>query len=119
MPFLTAAQTAQVARQGGEAHKPAEERMVSDDLIDTIAGEVALIVDSEGRTPQDPGYVTTVDIYRVVSEVWKTKAAMAAEDFDFIAEGGEFKRSQVVAHYNAMAAKYAGMARGLTIPTGV
>lgn len=115
MPYLTAAQVAQIARQGGEAHKADGDRLVSDALIETIAGEVGLLVDEDGYVPGDALYTTTVDIYRVVSEVWKTKAGIVAETFDFIAEGGDFKRSQVLAHYNAQATKYAGMAHGLAV----
>lgn len=125
---ITDAQETRLRRMVGEAHKDDEDRMISDEVIDDLAGEVGLVVDYAGEAPyvtdEDDGtvsantdYVTTVDIYRVAAEAWRVKAGMVAEGYDFKAEGAEFDRSQVYKHYLDQAARYAGLAGNLTTAT--
>lgn len=115
MPVLTAAQTAQLARLAGEAFKTT--RMLTDDDLDTIASESALMVDPEGVAPGGTGYVNTVDIYRAAAEAWLTKASMVADGFDFESEGASFTRSQMFDQYSAQATRM--MQRAAQMSAGI
>lgn len=46
------------------------------------------------------------DLNATASDIWDEKAAAVAGSFDFAADGGDYKRSQLVAHYQEEAAKY-------------
>lgn len=116
---LTSTQLNRLRRMAGEAHKGAAERLLSDTDLAEIADEVALVKDDTGLAPIDDGYTDTYDLYRAAAEAWRVKAGIVSESYDFIAEGGEFKRSQVYAMYLQQAARYAGMAQSLTVNTGV
>lgn len=118
MAVLTANQLTRLKRMAGESHKSGAARMLTDEVLDDIASEVALVKDADGLTPVDADYTTTVDLYRAAAEAWRTKAGMVAEGFDFEAEGGVFDRSQVYKHYLDQAARYAGMAGNLSPQTG-
>lgn len=115
---LTTGQLTRLRAMVGEAHKPAAERYFSDADLQAVADDVGLVKDDAGVAPAGDGYTATYDLYRVAAEVWRLKAGIAAESFDFIAEGGDFKRSQVYANYLKQAARYAGMAQSLTVNTG-
>lgn len=118
MANLTAAQLLRLSRMGGEGHKLVGDRMVDDTRLDEIAGEVALIRDDDDLGPLDVGYVITVDLYRAAAEVWREKAGMVADGYDFKAEGASFTRSQMYQHYLEQAARYASMAGTLTVSIG-
>lgn len=110
---LTAAQLTRLGSLAGEAHKNAADRMVSDAQLQLIADASALVPDTSDRAPNHVSYVATYDLYRAASEAWRWKAGIVSETYDFIAEGGEFKRAQVYAHYIAQANRYAGMVGNL------
>lgn len=118
MANLTAGELVRVARMGGEGHKQVADRMVDDATIDLIAGEVALLKDSAGLNPIDVGYVITVDLYRTAAEVWRTKAGMVADGYDFEAEGASYTRSQMYDQYMEQAARYSNMASQLAPQVG-
>lgn len=107
---LTAAQLATVKRRSGET----DNGMVSDADIQLIADDAGLIVDADGNGPLDTGYATTYDLNAVAAEVWREKAASAADGFDFTAEGASFTRSQFFRHCMKMAAYRAGMVSNLS-----
>ncbi len=111
---LTAAQLIRLGSLVGEAHKNAADRLVSDDQLQLIADASALIPDSSDRAPNHVSYVATYDLYRAAAEGWRWKAGIVSETYDFIAEGGEFKRAQVYSHYMEQAKRYAGMAGSLS-----
>jgi len=46
------------------------------------------------------------DLNAAASDIWDEKAAEVAGSFDFDADGGDYKRSQLVAQYRGEAAKY-------------
>lgn len=102
---LTAGQLAAVKRRSGET----DNGMVSDADIQLIADESGLIVDDDGYGPLDATYTTTYDLNAIAAEVWREKAALAADGFDFTAEGASFTRSQFFRHCMKMAAYRAGM----------
>jgi hypothetical protein len=47
------------------------------------------------------------DLHAAASDVWAEKAAIVAQDFTFIADGGVYTRSQVYQQYMKMAAFHA------------
>ena len=118
MAYLTSAQTDRLARMAGEYHKETADRMVNNARLDEIAGEVALLKDSEGVVPGGDDYVTTVDIYRAAAESWREKAGMVADGYDFESEGASFTRSQLYDNYVQQAARYAALAGNLTMAVG-
>jgi len=118
LAFLTSAQEIRLARMAGEYHKETEDRMLDNARLDEIAGEVALMKDSEGLAPLDDDYTTTVDLYRAAAECWREKAGLVADGYDFKAEGASFTRSQMFEHYIEQAARYANLAGTLTMNLG-
>ena len=46
------------------------------------------------------------DLNAAASDIWDEKAAAVAGLFDFAADGGDYKRSQLIAQYQEAAAKY-------------
>ena len=110
---LTTQQLNTVARRAGEAHK--SERMIEDDTIQFIADELGLIVDSAGLAPSAALYTTTYDLNAIAAGVWREKANMLAEGFDFTAEGASFTRSQAYRHAMQQASKWHAMASNLSV----
>ena len=112
MPLSTAQLNA-VARRVGEAQKP--DRMIEDATIQFIADEVGLVKDSTGKAPIATGYVVTYDLAAIAAGVWREKAAMLAEGFDFRSEGATFTRSQAYRHALAQATYWHGMISNLSV----
>lgn len=124
-------------------------RMVNESTADTyddaaIAGAIEsyAVMDARGVQPLEFAFNTspptasvnahwipTYDLNAAAAEIWDEKAAAVACNFDFSADGASYSRSQVVAQYSKMAAKYRSMAspgslRGIASqralsPTGV
>ena len=51
--------------------------------------------DGAGALPDDATWTGVWDVNRAAADVWEEKAATFAADFDFAADGGDYKRSQV------------------------
>lgn len=115
---LAAADLVRLGRMVGESHKDTLDRMLSDQDLQDIADESAKIPDSAGVAPGGIGYIDTYDLYRAAAEGWRQKAGIVSEEFDFVAEGGQFMRSQKYRNYLQQAARYAGMAQHMTTRTG-
>jgi hypothetical protein len=92
----------------GEAHKTT--RALDDDDLQFIADQYAKIKDADGNAPTASGYTDTYDLYVAAAEAWRMKAGQFAEDFDFEAEGGVFRRSQKYTNALQQSARYAAMA---------
>lgn len=115
--YLTADELARLEKMTGEAHKPTTARLLDEADLDAHALQ-SLVKDSAGLTPVDPdtgittvGYVNTVDLYRAASYGWHQKAGVYAEQFEFMADGGLFKRNQAYDMCVKQAARYADMAQ--------
>lgn len=70
-------------------------------LLD-VRGEEPFTWDTSTRPPtqdENEDWIPTYDLNAAAADVWGEKAAAPAQDFDFSADGGSFKRSQVVKHY--------------------
>jgi hypothetical protein len=111
---LTAAQLTRLGSLVGEAHKNAADRIVSDAQLQLIADASALVPDTLGFAPSHASYTATYDLYRAAAEGWRWKAGVVSETYDFIAEGGEFRRAQVYDHYMEQSKRYAGMVGNLS-----
>lgn len=69
----------------------------------TVTDFGTLVWTESGSAPWTPTY----DLNRGAAEGWRWKAAKASARFDFDADGGNFKRSQVAARCLEMAKAYA------------
>ena len=65
--------------------------------------------DSAGHKPTDTLWTGAWDLNRAAADVWDEKAAAVATGFDFAADGGDYKRSQVFAQYAQSARRYRAM----------
>jgi hypothetical protein len=72
-------------------------------------------VDGEGRLPTDPSWDDTYDVYAATATVFEVKAARVANRFDFSTDGQQLNRSQMAAHFMAMAKMWRARTAG-TIP---
>lgn len=77
-------------------------RMVAEPSQDTYS-DAALtayltrypLPDASGYTSDDTAWAGAWDANMVAAEIWTEKAAAFAADYDFTADGGSYKRSQV------------------------
>jgi hypothetical protein len=60
-------------------------------------------------------WVPTYDLNAAAAAIWDEKASVVAQDFDFSADGGSYKRSQVYDQYSKMARRYASKRKPSTI----
>ena len=67
------------------------------------------VLDANGTEPDDYGWLGAWDINQAAADVWEEKASLVAVDFDFAADGGDYKRSQVHTQMLAMARRYRSM----------
>ncbi len=72
------------------------------------------LVDADGNDPDDLLWAGVWDLNRAAADIWEEKATAYVADFDFAADGGDYKRSQAHAQMLAMdSAPYAEQAKGL------
>ncbi len=64
------------------------------------------LVDTNGYEPDDALWAGVWDLNRAAADIWEEKAAAYAADFDFAADGGDYKRSQVQTQMLALASRY-------------
>lgn len=65
--------------------------------------------DAAGLAPAATNWAGNWDLNRAAGDVWNEKASLLAADFDFAADGGDYKRSQAHANMLAMARRYQSM----------
>ena len=115
--YLTDAELARLERLAGEAKKPEAQRTLTEEDLDEAAF-LSRKLDANGEAPlnadgsANASYTNTVDIYRAASFAWNMKAAIYAEEFEFEADGGLFKRNQKYDMAIAQAKRYADMSTG-------
>ena len=99
-------------------------RMVAYDVAPTL-DEAAMddmvtmrqLADVDGYAPSEDDWTPTYDLNRGAAEGWRWKAAATAARFDFEADGGSFKRDQILQHCLEMAKRYAAKIAGsVTLP---
>jgi hypothetical protein len=67
------------------------------------------VPDATGLAPTATLWAGAWDLNRAAADVWDEKASLLAADFDFAADGGDYKRSQGHAQMLAMANRYRSM----------
>ena len=82
-----------------------DELTLSEEQITDLLAQ-SRIVDSNGRRPSDPGYVTTHDLSYAAYRGWLLKAALAVSKISFSSEGARFDRDQYMKHCELMAKFY-------------
>jgi hypothetical protein len=75
---------------------------VSQAAVEQIVHRCARM-DSDGALPTDEDWHPTFDVYAATATVFEVKAARVANRFDFSTDGQQLNRSQMVAHFTAMA----------------
>lgn len=55
------------------------------------------LADASGNAPTDTGWTGNWDLNQAAADIWEEKAAALAANFDFAADGGDYKRSQAYA----------------------
>lgn len=79
-------------------------RLVAESTVDTYT-DIDLteyldrypLTDAAGYAPTDTAWTGNWDINAAAADIWEEKAALVASDFDFAADGGDYKRSQAYA----------------------
>lgn len=104
MATPTAAMIAEVRRKVAEPTTTT----YSDALLTSII-EVYPLPDANGLEPDDTLWAGAWDLNRAAADVWDEKAATVAADFDFAADGGDYKRSQLYTQYVQSARRYRAM----------
>lgn len=81
------------------------EPVVNDANLDLILGQCAL-ADSEGLPPTDDDWAGAYDLKLAIAKVFDIKASKVGTDFDFSADGGNYKRSQKAELFRMRAREY-------------
>lgn len=71
--------------------------------------------DADGYAPTDTLWTDTYDLNRAAADIWTEKAAAVSVNFDFAADGGDYKRSQAYAQMMRMAAQFRSMRQTTTL----
>ena len=77
------------------------------DMADVLARYP--LPDATGLAPTATLWAGAWDVNRAAADIWDEKASLVAVDFDFSADGGDYKRSQAHAQMLAMANRYRSM----------
>jgi hypothetical protein len=133
---VTAAQIARLRRMVAELPEPLAV-YYSDALLTTII-ESYPTLDENGEAPRIPAedsnhtvtyttdmdtldlvenedWIPTYDLNAAAAQIWEEKAATPAADFDFSADGGNYKRSQVYEQAMKQARYYNSRRKASTI----
>ena len=88
-------------------------RMVAEPTQDTYTDDLlsaALtthpLPDANGYAPTDTAWAGVWDTNQAAADLWQEKAAALAGNYDFSADGGDYKRSQAYAQYMATARSF-------------
>lgn len=100
-------------------------RMTAVDLGDTTWHYAVLaeyierypVADADGNEPNESDWAASYDMHAAAADVWLERAALASQDFDFAADGGNYSRSQVYQQYMKNAGFHASRRNIDTIET--
>jgi len=70
--------------------------------------------DAAGAAPDDSAWTGAWDINPAAADIWEEKAATVAGAFDFAADGGDYKRSQMYAQMVQQARRFRAQRRSRT-----
>ena len=110
---------AQVSKLRRYIDEPTEDTYSDDELKDYI--ESYAVMDELGTEPwkydestepptriERDNWIPTYDLHAAAADIWEEKAAAVADEFDFEADGGDYKRSQKHEAYMANARRHKG-----------
>ena len=83
-------------------------RMIAEPSQDTYDDATLEAYLARYPLPDATGELTLVDFNAAAADIWEEKAAAYAADFDFAADGGDYKRSQVQTNMLQMARSFRG-----------
>ena len=83
------------------------------DLIEAIRRYP--LPDAAGAAPEESAWTEAWDIYQAAADICDEKAAAVAANFDFAADGGDYKRSQIYAQLTQLARRYRARRRTGTL----
>lgn len=93
-----AATTAMVAQLRRMVNEPSSSSTYSDIEL-KAAIEACPVPDDDGNDPTEIDWTAGYDLHRTAAAIWQEKAATAAQDYNFSADGGNFSRSNVYEQY--------------------
>lgn len=79
--------------------------IIQNALVEAFVDESAR-PDSDGNIPGSDDWTGTYDINTAAALTWESKAALVANRYDLNTDGQSLDRSQLVAHFRAMAKMY-------------
>lgn len=68
-----------------------------EDMTSAIEGYP--VSDDDGHLPTDIDWVAGYDLHAAAANIWAEKAGIAAQDYNYSADGGNFNRSSVYDQY--------------------
>jgi hypothetical protein len=80
--------------------------------VEQIVHRCAL-VDANGLLPSEEDWHPTYNVYAATATVFEVKAAKVANRFDFSTDGQTLNRSQMAAHFSAMAKMWRNRTAGV------
>lgn len=105
---IETARTILVGYLGGAGARPVLTGAEVTDLLDRFR-----VLDGYGLRPGDANWTGTWALNAAAAEGWRMKAARAAGDFDFSADGASYSKAQVMAHCNEMERRFADLDVGV------
>ncbi|MCK9358198.1 MAG: hypothetical protein M0R22_13815 [Dehalococcoidia bacterium] len=99
-----AASAAHIAELRDYIAEPTDDTYSDDDLSTVI--EKYPLIDSSGNEPDETDWTATYDLNAAAANLWGRKASALAAMYDFKADGGDFKRSQLYENAKAQARYY-------------
>jgi hypothetical protein len=82
-----------------------QEPTLGTDVIDDLVTD-ATIRDSFGRWTTDADYVPTYDLNRAAEKGWRMKAGRVAAAYNFVIEGRQVDRGEMIKNFLTMATEY-------------
>lgn len=95
---------AQIARLRRLVAEPTDDTYTDNDF--SAALQLWPLPDADGLEPDATTWAGAWDINQAAADIWEEKAAMVAGDFDFAADGGDYKRSQAYAQMTTRARSF-------------
>ena len=86
----------------------------TDEILEALILSTAC-VDKDGNEPTSESWIPTYDLFKVASETWLEKASVFQQEFDFNADGGDFKRSQKYKHAIKQSSVFKSRSKALSL----
>lgn len=87
----------------------------TDDMLTAYIADAA-VMDANGNFPDDDDWVETYDLNRAAADIWEEKIAVVSGEYDFNADGGDYKQSQRRDEFERRARHYRARQQAVTKP---